>query len=162
MADIRALPQLDDLYREVVLDHYRKPRGRHPLAAPTACTDGFNPTCGDRVRVAVELDGQQIRGLSVESQGCSISIASGSMMAELLPGKSIEEARGVTAAFKSMMHGAPLDPDQDLGDLDALSGVARYPVRVKCALLPWTTLEESLRSIARDAGTDGPTAEERP
>ncbi len=171
MADIRALPQLDDLYREVVLDHYRKPRGRHPLAAPTACTDGFNPTCGDQVRVAFELDGKRIRDLSVESQGCSISVASGSMMAELLPGKTIEEARGVTAAFKRMMHGAPLDPGQDLGDLDALSGVARYPVRVKCALLAWTTLEESLRSITHSpagesrtgiAGTDGPTTEERP
>ncbi len=138
------MPKLDDLYREVVLDHYRRPRGRAAVDRADISTEGFNPTCGDQVHVAVRLDGDRLEAVQVDSRGCSISVASGSMMAELLRGKTREEAARLTAAFKDLMHGRAGESPVDLGDLEALEGVSRFPVRIKCALLPWTTLEGAL------------------
>jgi nitrogen fixation NifU-like protein len=138
---------LDELYREVVMDHHRRPRGRTPLARVDARAHGFNPVCGDDVylNLALASDGH-IEGVQLEGRGCAICTASGSMMAELLPGRSREQAEGAAEAFRAMMHGAPLPDDQDFGDLEALAGVQKFAVRVKCALLPWVTLQDALRA----------------
>jgi nitrogen fixation NifU-like protein len=135
---------LDEIYRDVVLDHYRSPRGRTPLASPDVRTEGTNPLCGDEVTLELKFEGDIISEVAVKGRGCSISVASGSMLAELLPGKTREEAARILAAFRSLMHGQKPPDGPDLGDLDALEGVNKFPVRVKCALLAWTTLEEAL------------------
>ncbi len=141
-----ALPtvQLDEIYRDVVLDHYKSPRGRSSLKVVDARAEGFNPLCGDEVFVELSFDGDRIEDVSVQGRGCSISMASGSMLAELLPGKTRKEAGIILNAFKAMMHGEPLPEDLDVGDLDALTGVHKFPVRIKCALLAWTTLEDAM------------------
>jgi nitrogen fixation protein NifU and related proteins len=141
-----ALPTvpLDEIYRDVVLDHYRSPRGKTEIESPDLRAEGQNPLCGDEVTLALKFNGDRIEKVFVKGQGCSISVASGSMLAELLPGKTREEADRILAAFKALMHGRPLPSDLDMGDLDALEGVNKFPVRVKCALLAWTTLEDAL------------------
>lgn len=138
------MPELDELYRQVVLDHYRRPRGHEPVPNPSIRSEGKNPLCGDEVEFAAEIHEGRIRRIQVRGRGCSISVASGSMMAELLQGRTLEEARRVLGAFKNIMRGEPVPEDLDLGDLEALEGVQRFPVRIKCALLPWTTFEEAL------------------
>jgi nitrogen fixation protein NifU and related proteins len=143
----RAAPQLDDLYREVVLDHFRRPRGRQPLSHPSCSVEGFNPSCGDQIHLALAVEGDQVKELQVECHGCSISVASGSMMAEMVPGHDVAEVRRLIAAVKGMMQGSEPDPALNLGDVEALEGVRKFPVRVKCALLAWTTLEEALPEI---------------
>lgn len=140
--------ELDDLYREVVLDHYRSPRGRDALPAPDVQQEGFNPICGDEVHVALEMDDCSVRNCQVRCRGCAISVASGSMLAELLPGRSCEDCERLGEAFRAMLHGEDPPKDLDLGDLEALHGVAKFPVRIKCAMLPWMTLREALRSYA--------------
>ena len=135
---------LDDIYRDVVLDHYRSPRGRAEIASPDTRAEGQNPLCGDEVTLALKFEGERIKEVAVQGRGCSISVASGSMLAELLPGKTKEEAQRILEAFKALMHGRPAPEGLDLGDLDALEGVKKFPVRVKCALLAWTTLEDAL------------------
>jgi len=142
------MPQLDDLYREVVLDHYRHPRGRKKLSHADVSVEGFNPTCGDHVQVALEVENGTIREAQVECQGCSISVASGSMMAELMVGKSKEDVDRLAESFKAMMHGRDPEAGLDLGDLEALEGVRQFPVRIKCALLAWTTVQEALAAFA--------------
>jgi nitrogen fixation NifU-like protein len=135
---------LDDMYRDVVLDHYRSPRGKKKLAHCDCRNEGQNPVCGDEISLCLALDGEKITDVAADCRGCSISVASASMMAELLPGKSIPETRRLLDSFKGMMHGTPAPADLDIGDLDALEGVQKFPVRVKCALLAWTTLEAAL------------------
>jgi nitrogen fixation NifU-like protein len=135
---------LDEIYRDVVLDHYRSPRGRTEIASPDTRAEGQNPLCGDEVTLALKFEGERIKEVAVQGRGCSISVASGSMLAELLPGKTREEAQRILEAFKALMHGRPAPEGLDLGDLDALEGVKKFPVRVKCALLAWTTLEDAL------------------
>ncbi|HUR48002.1 MAG TPA: SUF system NifU family Fe-S cluster assembly protein [Acidimicrobiales bacterium] len=153
------MTQLDNLYREVVLDHYRNPRGKGTLPTPPAeKAEGYNPYCGDEVTVYLEEQDGTVR-LAWEGVGCSISQASASMMARGVAGKSAEDARRLLARFREMLdlHGEKLaDTDTDaaaaldrakqaeLGDLMALEGVVKLPVRLKCALLPWTTLAEAL------------------
>jgi nitrogen fixation NifU-like protein len=143
---------LEDLYREVILDHYRNPRNRTPLEHPDATAAGVNPLCGDEVTVELSFDDGTLAGVSVRGQGCSISQSSASMMGHAVKGKTTAEVRELVGRFKTMMladNGAALDPDNPgsvLGDLEALAGVRKYPVRIKCANLPWTTLEEALDS----------------
>lgn len=139
------MPDLDELYRQVVLDHYRRPRGMDPVPEPTVKGEGKNPLCGDEVEVAAEVADGRIRRIQVRARGCSISVASGSMMAELLRGKTLAEARELLNGFKGLMKGEDVPDGLDLGDLEALEGVRRFPVRIKCALLPWTTLEETMK-----------------
>lgn len=143
----RSLPQLDGLYREVVLDHFRRPRGQAKLAAPSVCTKGFNPTCGDQVTVGLDLADGKVRDVEVHGHGCSISVASGSMMADLIKGHSKEEIEGLVEAVKELMRGHAPAENVDLGDVEALSGVAKFPVRIKCALLAWTTLLDALKQV---------------
>ena len=145
---------LEELYREVILDHFRRPRNRRPLDNANAAADGDNPLCGDEVHVDLLIERGVIVDIGITGQGCSISQASGSMMGDAVKSGSIDHARRLTDRFKGMMSidGAAdpgLDPDRPgavLGDLEALQGVRKFPVRIKCADLPWTTLEEALRN----------------
>lgn len=145
---------IDDLYRDVILDHYRSPRNRGSLPDADAHADGFNPLCGDEITIDIRMDGDTVAEIAVRGQGCSISQASASMMSEAVSGKSRREIRTIVGRFKGMMGieggvDPELDPDKpgsSLGDLEALQGVKQFPVRIKCANLAWTTLEEALRS----------------
>ena len=148
-------PELDALYRDVLLDHYRSPRGRSPVAEPTVVNEGQNPLCGDAVRVALKLDHDHVDGICVDGHGCSISVASGSMMAELLKGRTTADAERLIGIVKDLMHGKPLPDHLETGDLDSLQGVQKFPVRVKCALLPWMTLEDALHAHAGGRQTPG-------
>lgn len=142
----KRLPDLSDLYREVILDHFRNPRGRKQLDCPDAVSEGQNPLCGDEVKVALKFEGDIVKDVAVVGRGCAISTAAGSMLAEILPGKSREEAELLAQFVQRMMRGE-VDPGEiDAGDLDALAGVRRFPVRVKCALLAWLTLAQALES----------------
>ena len=149
---------LEDLYKEIVLDHYRSPRNRGELESPPARhAEGFNPLCGDEVHVYVQVDDGVVTDVAIGGQGCSISQASASMMSAAIKGKSVDEVEELTSAIKAMMsiHEQSLDddddsgvlpdpPDVELGDLEALKGVVQFPVRIKCATLGWNTLSEAL------------------
>ena len=145
-------PELDSLYREVVLDHYRCPRGKKVIVDPDVENLGLNPVCGDECRVALKMKDGRILDAAILSRGCAISVASGSILAELLIGKSPEEVDRLLQAFRVILHGGKPPPDLDLGDLDALSGVKELPVRVKCALLAWTTLSDALKRPGKEGG----------
>jgi nitrogen fixation NifU-like protein len=136
--------ELDDLYREIIIDHYRNPRHKGHLTAPSACHEGVNPLCGDEVTVEVALDGGTLGEIAYSGSGCSISQSSASMMAEAVAGKSVPEARRLIADFTAMMRGDESIDLDALGDLEALSGVRKFPVRIKCATLAWHTLAEAL------------------
>lgn len=143
---------LDELYRHVILEHYRNPRHRGRLENPDGHADGNNPLCGDEVAIDVVLEGDRIVDVGITGQGCSISQASASMMAQAVTGLSLDEAADLTHRFKVMMdieEGAEVDAAA-MGDLAALQGVRRFPVRIKCADLPWVTLAEALESAASD------------
>jgi len=137
----------DDLYRETILDHYHQPRNHGTIEAPTAQIEGVNPLCGDELTLYLKVsDDGKIDDVKLTAHGCSINTASGSMMSEAVLGQSVERAREIVESFKEMMltkgDTAPLDGDME--DLEALRGVKKYPVRIKCALLPWNTLLEGL------------------
>lgn len=138
-------PELDSIYREIVLDHYRCPRGRKSIPDPEVENQGLNPVCGDEVKVSLKIRDDRIEDVAVDGRGCAISVASGSMLAELLVGKTRAEVESLTAAFRDFLHGRPVPCGVDLGDLEALEGVKVLPVRVKCAMLAWTTLTEALK-----------------
>jgi nitrogen fixation NifU-like protein len=137
-------PELDELYRELILDHYRNPRNRVPLESPTVVAEGYNPLCGDEAELRLEIEGDVISGVSFTGRGCSISQASGSMLTEAIKGKTVAQARALAALFTRMMTDPEFVPEEDVGDLEALQGVAKYPVRVKCATLAWHALQDGL------------------
>ena len=152
---------LEDLYREIILDHYRSPRNKGELESPPAQrTEGFNPLCGDEIVVYVNVDDGIVSDIKIGGQGCSISQASASMMSAAVKGKTVEQAREITAAFKRLMsiheanvggdgseaefdEAAEISDDVDLGDLEALQGVVKFPTRIKCATLSWNTLTQA-------------------
>ena len=136
--------ELDELYRDLILDHSRRPRNRRTLDEPKLVGEGYNPLCGDEVEVEVRLDGDVISDIGFGGRGCSISQASVSMMTEAVRGKSLEDARLLIADFLRMMTEPGFTPSDRLGDLEAFLGVAKYPVRVKCATLAWHALRELL------------------
>jgi nitrogen fixation NifU-like protein len=161
------MPGLEDLYREIILDHYRSPRNRGELAVPPAVrAEGFNPLCGDEIVVFLDVEDGIVTDIKVGGQGCSISQSSASMMSQAVKGKSVEEARALIRAFKAMMSihehrlGGEGEGDDDaeatggdlpevkLGDLEALQGVVKFPVRIKCATLAWNTLTQALDEAA--------------
>lgn len=144
MSQERGFLPLDELYREVVLDHYRRPRGRAPLPRVDVTAHGHNPLCGDEIDVALALDGERIEAVQVRGHGCAICTASGSILAEQLPGQTVSSAKQTAETFRRLMHGQPPPVHVELGDLELLEGVRRFPVRVKCALLPWMTLRDAL------------------
>ncbi|MFH1893930.1 MAG: Fe-S cluster assembly sulfur transfer protein SufU [Candidatus Zixiibacteriota bacterium] len=136
---------LDSLYREVVLDHYKNPRGKKKLDHVDFKNEGKNPMCGDEIEVELEVDGDRVKDISVSCAGCAISVASGSMLYEVIKGKSLPEVKKIAQIVKSMLKGEEYSTDGiDLGDLDVLEGVRKFPVRIKCALLSWTTLIDAL------------------
>lgn len=137
-------PPFDDLYRELILDHYRRPRNHGPLAGPTVQAEGVNPVCGDEIHLDLQVRDGTIGEIGFWGQGCSISQASASMLTDRLKGQTLEDAEEVARKVRAMLvEGTP--PDRSLGDLEALEGVAKLPVRVKCALLAWNVLLEALR-----------------
>lgn len=140
--------ELDALYRDTVLDHFRSPRGSKPLDRIDLSREGQNPVCGDKIELSLKMAGDNVEDIEVHCKGCAISVASASMLAELLPGKSKAEVLKLAEAFKQMMHGHPPPADLDMGDLDALEGVKQFPVRIKCALLAWMTMIDALRDDA--------------
>jgi nitrogen fixation NifU-like protein len=143
---------LEDLYRDIILDHYRNPQGAAPIDHPDRRADGQNPLCGDECSVALRLEGEKVGDVEYRGRGCSISVASGSMMAGEIKGRSLAEIRALEAAVKAMLQGKGKDPSVDLGDLESLEGVSQFPVRVKCALLPWSTLLEALSRPHKGGG----------
>ncbi len=155
---------LEDLYREIILDHYRSPRNRGELAVPPAKRyEGFNPLCGDEIVLYLDLDDTgAVREVKISGQGCSISQASSSMMSAAIKGKRVDEVRTLMRAFKALMsvHESKLEGDQDgeallaelegidLGELEALQGVVKFPVRIKCATLAWNTLQQGMEDVS--------------
>jgi nitrogen fixation protein NifU and related proteins len=158
------MPGLEDLYREIILDHYRNPRNRGELEAPPAHrVEGFNPLCGDEIVVYLDVHDGVVDDIRISGQGCSISQSSASMMSAAVKGKTVDEVRDLSRAFKGMMsiHESTLEgddvvdeesPDVALGDLEALRGVVKFPVRIKCATLSWNTLAQGLEEVSQAAG----------
>ena len=144
--------ELDDLYQDIILDHYRSPRHQGLLDDPDLRGEGFNPFCGDQVVLTLGLDeAGRIAEVGFEGQGCSISQASASMLTGHLEGKTLEEAEALVRTFKGVMQGGEFTPEQedDLGDIVALEGVKRFPIRIKCALLGWTTLQDAIAAYRK-------------
>jgi nitrogen fixation NifU-like protein len=139
-------PQITSLYQDLILDHYKRPRNRGELEAPTVEVHMRNPSCGDEVKLQLRIEDGVIQDLKFVGEGCSISQASISMMTSLLKGRHVDEAMGVAKRFTEMMHGdADAAKDRTLKDLRALEGVAKFPVRVKCALLGFDALQEAVK-----------------
>jgi nitrogen fixation NifU-like protein len=159
------MPGLEDLYREIILDHYRNPRNRGELPVPPAHkVEGFNPLCGDEIQLYVDVESGQLADVRIGGQGCSISQSAASMMSAAVKGKSVDDARAMIRAFKAMMSihensiggdGSEAQAEADakaieevnLGDLEALQGVVKFPVRIKCATLSWNTLAQALDEV---------------
>jgi nitrogen fixation protein NifU and related proteins len=166
------MPGLEDLYREIILDHYRNPRNRGELPTPPAHSEtGFNPLCGDEITLYLQIEGDRLADVKLTGQGCSISQSSASMMSTAVKGKSVAETRATIRTFKSMMsiHEQRLDgdgadedgadedaagPEVSLGDLEALQGVVKFPVRIKCATLSWNTLAQALDHLESEGASD--------
>lgn len=138
------MSDLSDLYQEVILDHNRSPRNFRRIARPSHQAEGFNPLCGDRVSVFVQVEAGRIADLAFEGSGCAISKASASLMTDRLKGCTVSEARDLFERFHRMVTTPPDTQVEDLGKLSALAGVREFPVRVKCASLPWHTLKAAL------------------
>lgn len=136
-------PQFEELYRELILDHYRHPRNKGVAEGADFDLHQNNPLCGDEIRVTVRLRAGKIEDVEFQGQGCSISQSSASLMTERLIGMEVKDAEEVAAAFRKMMMGGDVDEDR-LGELLALQGVAKYPVRIKCAVLAWDTFQKGL------------------
>jgi nitrogen fixation NifU-like protein len=138
------MSELADLYQEIILDHNKRPRNYRELPECTCSAEGNNPLCGDEVKVFVKVDKGTLADVAFQGQGCAISRASASMMTGKTKGRSEEEARVLSGKVRDMLLGPESSPPSDLGDLAALSGVRKFPARIKCAMLPWHTLEAAL------------------
>ena len=138
---------LEDLYREVILEHYQNPHNRGRVVEPDVANRGRNPLCGDDVEISLSIVGDVVEDVRFTGRGCSISQASASMLTDAVKGKTLAETGQIVDGFKAMMRGEDIG-EIDLSDLEALGGVRKYPVRVKCALLAWTTLEEGIDTYA--------------
>ena len=139
--------ELDELYRELILDHYRRPRNTAPLPNAQHKAEGFNTFCGDLVNLQILVNSSgTIEAVGHQGKGCSISQASASMLTVLLRGKSVEEAQAASDTFRRLMRGEEVDESEleAMGDIEARQGVRKFPIRIKCALLPWTTMEEAI------------------
>ena len=143
--------ELDDLYRDIILDHCRNPRNAQPLDDPDVAGRAVNPFCGDEVDLQIDLNSDHVAHVGVQGRGCSINQATASMLSEAIDGKSVDEIVATAELFKSMMDGSTLSPEPlaRLKDLHALSGVRQFPVRIKCALLAWSALEDAIEEYRR-------------
>ncbi|HTT59442.1 MAG TPA: SUF system NifU family Fe-S cluster assembly protein [Acidimicrobiales bacterium] len=151
------MSNLEDLYREIILDHYRSPRNRGELATPPAHkVEGFNPLCGDEVTVYLEVEDGVLSDIKLTGHGCSISQSSSSLMSAAVKGKSLDDVHSTIAKFKELMTVPGASPNEEsgannlrsLGELAALAGVVKFPVRIKCATLAWNTLQQGLAEIS--------------
>ena len=142
------LNKLDGLYREIILDHYRNPRNQKHIEDADIKAEGNNPFCGDEVALQLKLGDGRVEEVGYQGRGCSICRASGSILSEVVIGRSVEEIERLTSMFKAMMRGKELSEEEceELGDLQAFSDVQMYPVRIKCALLAWVALEEGIEA----------------
>ena len=140
---------LSDLYQEVILDHNRRPRNFHAIAGATHSAEGYNPLCGDRLTLYVQVEGDRIIDVAFEGSGCAISKASASLMTEAVKGQTLADARALFERFHEMVTAPTEQPVVDLGKLTALAGVREFPVRVKCASLAWHTLKAALTREAK-------------
>ena len=144
---------LDDIYKETILDHYKNPRNKRDLADATASCSRNNPLCGDEITVMVRERDGTLPEVAFTGQGCSISQSSASMMTEAVTGRSTDDVQTMIKGFRGMMAG-DVEPEEDVfGELVALKGVVRYPIRVKCAVLAWDVLQEALEGGGEAAGT---------
>ena len=159
------MPGLDDLYREIILDHYRSPRNRGELAPPAVRAEGHNPLCGDEIQVYLDVVDGVVNDIKITGSGCSISLSSASMMSQAVKGKKIADVKALVNRFRSMMgldiadahsdsdlvsieDDTEMDvPEVKLGDLEALQGVVKFPVRIKCATLVWITLTQAMAEV---------------
>ncbi len=149
------MSELDDLYQELILDHYKRPRNRRPLPTPARKAEGRNPLCGDHVTVFVNIENGVVKDVSFEGGGCAISTASASMMTEMLKGKTVAEAKAIFKKFHALVIGEPGPANgPDLGKLEVFSGVSQYPVRVKCASLAWHTFDAALENRGEVVSTE--------
>lgn len=137
--------QLDDLYRRVIMDHYKTPRNKGAYEDGAVVVEMNNPTCGDRISLQLKVMNGMIEGAKFKGEGCSISLASASMMTDAVKGKSFEEALRIAEDFSTMMKGGA-EPEFEYEDIQALSGVTRFPARIKCATLPWNAMKKGIES----------------
>ena len=144
------LDQLDELYREVILDHFKHSAHAGDLPGADLTAEGNNPLCGDELAVFLKLTGGRIQRARFQGKGCAISRATASMLMQQIEGKSLDEVGRLIEALKRLMQGEEPDPSVELGDLEALAGVHKFPVRVKCAALSWNVLEQALKDDARN------------
>lgn len=135
---------MNDLYGDILLDHFKLPRNRGRLENPTLSVDGANPLCGDELTLDLEFEKDRLKRISFNGKGCAIAMASASMLTELLEGRTIEEIEQWIRHFREFIRTGEEPEGVDMGDVTALAGVAKLPVRVKCATLPWTTIEEGI------------------
>ncbi|MDT9026223.1 MAG: Fe-S cluster assembly sulfur transfer protein SufU [Bacillota bacterium] len=135
---------LDQLYRQVIMDHYKNPRNKGSLEDGSFTIDMNNPTCGDRIHLTLKVEDGIVQDAKFDGEGCSISMASASMMTQAVKGKEIEKALKLSKIFSDMMQGNDYDDDVDLGDIEALQGVAKFPARIKCATLAWKAMEKGV------------------
>jgi nitrogen fixation NifU-like protein len=145
---------LQDVYRQRVLEHSRSPHNFGSLTEPDCVAEGFNPLCGDKVTIYVATDADQIEAVAFEGAGCAISIASASMLTDLVKGKSVAAARDLVAAFRNLFVAGSTEPDPRLQDAVALEGVKSYRSRIKCATLPWSTFEAALNGTENTISTE--------
>lgn len=153
---------LNEMYRDIILDHYRAPRGKKPLEKSDIASGGQNPSCGDEIDMEIALENDVLKDIHVNCRGCAISVASGSMLAEAVKGRTFEEVRKLAEVVRSMLKGEDADLPEEFEDLEALQGVRKFPVRIKCALLAWLTLIEGLKSYqsGQPAGRTDVTTED--
>lgn len=138
---------LDQLYRSVIMDHYKNPRNKGSLEENNVTIDMNNPTCGDRIHLTLQLKDGVVENAKFDGEGCSISMSSASMMTQIIKGKKLEEALELADIFSKMMLGEEFDTDKyDLGDVEALQGVAKFPARIKCATLAWKAMEKGVKN----------------
>ena len=138
------MSDLNDLYQEVILDHNKRPRNFRTIEGASHHADGYNPLCGDKLSLTVQVDGDAIKDVAFTGSGCAISKASASIMTDSVKGKSVAEARALFERFHRMVTTPPDQPVEDMGKLSVLAGVREFPVRVKCASLAWHTLKAAL------------------
>lgn len=135
---------LDALYRRVIMDHYKNPRNKGTLENGNLTIDMNNPTCGDRIHLTMNVENGIVTDAKFEGEGCSISMASASMMTQMIKGKDVETAEALSHIFSDMVQGKEYEGDLDLGDMEALQGVSKFPARIKCATLAWKAMEKGL------------------
>jgi nitrogen fixation protein NifU and related proteins len=138
---------LDQLYRSVIMDHYKNPRNKGSLDENSVTIDMNNPTCGDRIHLTLNLQDGVVQDAKFDGEGCSISMSSASMMTQIVKGKKLDEALELAEIFSKMMLGEEFDTEKyDLGDVEALQGVAKFPARIKCATLAWKAMEKGVQN----------------